>query len=175
MDRLIEVIKATRWTEVSDALSECKDLNVVDECGWSALHWAVDKKNLFVVERLVESGIDIHLKDGQGKTAMQNAAMIGHYDVLEYLIECGSDINTQDNDGDTALKYTISLDHGFCSQLLLEKGADPLIENHKGKSAYWWANRMKRPVFHLMQAMIEKEKLDCLVKEDCTNQELMEF
>ena len=55
------------------------------------------------LKRLLENGIDINAKDGDGWTALMDASSKGNLEKVILLIENGADIEAKDNKGDTAL------------------------------------------------------------------------
>ena len=55
------------------------------------------------LKRLLENGIDINAKDGDGWTALMDASSKGNLEKVKLLIENGANIEVKDNKGDTAL------------------------------------------------------------------------
>ena len=49
------------------------------------------------LKRLLENGIDINAKDGDGWTALMDASNKGNLEIAKYLLENGADINSQSN------------------------------------------------------------------------------
>jgi uncharacterized protein len=76
-----------------------------------------------IVERLVEEGADLNVKDETGKTAVIAAADEGWLGITEYLLEHGADVNAKDNDGDTALDIAKFQEHDNIVEVLLRFGA----------------------------------------------------
>ncbi|XP_023311139.1 serine/threonine-protein phosphatase 6 regulatory ankyrin repeat subunit A-like [Anoplophora glabripennis] len=81
------------------------DVNVEDGC--SALHSAVERGDLDTVIFLVETGIDVNIRDKEGNTALHLAINKGHFSIVEYLVKIGVDITVQDNYGYTALHLAV--------------------------------------------------------------------
>ena len=79
-----------------------EDLNALDKTfqlsavAWSALHGQTE-----VVRLLIESGVDVNIKNGDGATPLHSAAFLGRVDVAKLLLENGADIKARDNDGAT--------------------------------------------------------------------------
>ena len=76
-----------------------------------------------IVERLVEEGADLNVKDETGKTAVIAAADEGWLGITEYLLEHGANVNAKDNDGDTALDIAKFQEHDDIVKVLLRFGA----------------------------------------------------
>ena len=55
------------------------------------------------LKRLLENGVDINAKNGDGYTALMDASSKGNLEKVKLLIENGANIEVKDNKGDTAL------------------------------------------------------------------------
>jgi ankyrin repeat protein len=64
-----------------------------------------------IVKRLIETGIDVNIKNNKGKTALMYAAENdeneGKIIIVTMLLEAGADVNTVDDEGMSALDYAI--------------------------------------------------------------------
>lgn len=81
------------------------------------------------VKEFIKSGVDINMKDNEGRTALMNAALNSFLMVVITLINAGADPNLQDKDGRTALMMT-STNKIF--DKLLDAGADVNITDNNG-------------------------------------------
>ena len=61
------------------------NINVKDNQGYTALHWAIIKQHLNIVLLLLEAGANIHSKNLQGQTAKMLAKAIGNKEIIELL------------------------------------------------------------------------------------------
>ena len=61
---------------------------------WGALHGQTE-----VVQLLIENGVDVNIKSGDGATPLHSAAFLGRVDVAKLLLENGADIKARNNDG----------------------------------------------------------------------------
>jgi ankyrin repeat protein len=84
------------------------------------------------VKSLLKQGVEIDVKDSEGRTPLMLAAMGGHVDVVEALISSSAAVDDQDNLGKTALWYASS--NGFVEVVkkLLEAGGVLELENRDG-------------------------------------------
>ena len=105
--------------EVQLHISTGTDINVRDEGGSTALHWAAGTGYRDIVELLVANGADVNAKDNSGTTPLQAAAS-GKRDIVEFLIAKGSDVNAKGHLGWTALHFSRRPE---VAELLIAKGA----------------------------------------------------
>lgn len=75
------------------------------------------------IEFLARFGIDLEIKDLEGRTALHVAAWQGTYLLVESLIQLGSDINAIDNEGRTPLHMCSWNGHIEVVRMLVEAGA----------------------------------------------------
>lgn len=83
------------------------------------------------VKEFIKSGIDINMKDKDGRTALMNAALNSFLMTVMILLDAGADPNLQDKDGRTALMMT-STNKIF--DKLFDAGADVNITDYVGNS-----------------------------------------
>jgi hypothetical protein len=157
-------------------LTNNADLNWQDEDGYTALHWAVDREYLEVVERLLESeDICVNITSMEGHNALHFLLQENDSDVesneesdeesngeliIKLLIEKGININETDNDGKTALHLAAEQNNGRAVGILLRAGANENIKtyiyNPTGNTAYKLAENNKN--------RIELDRKNCLVE-----------
>ena len=65
------------------------DLNRQDGRGYTALMWAVMRKRVQAVYALLDLGCHVHLRDRQGSTALDLAAMEGNTQIQALLSKQG--------------------------------------------------------------------------------------
>jgi palmitoyltransferase len=71
-------------------------LSRTDRLGCTLLHWAAFKNAIFLVRLLIYLGVDLRVKDKEGKTALHRAAIGGHLDMCIHLMGLG--LNPYDQD-----------------------------------------------------------------------------
>lgn len=103
-------------------LSTRVDLNIKDNCGKSALSYAIssisDRKHK--VELLLPS-LDV----AQGATLIYQAISANDLEVVELLLQGGIAIDVRDSSGFTPLMHALCLHREEVAKYLLESGADP--------------------------------------------------
>ena len=111
------------YTKLIDAVENGANINAVDTSGNTALHIAISNSTFKNVKYLVEKGINIHLKNDFGDTALMYACKGSYkkyYEIIKLLIEHGVNINEKNKYAETAiiLAYDTRI-----MKLLVEHGA----------------------------------------------------
>ena len=89
------------------------DVNIQDEDGGTALHYACVTGHLNIVKYLVEEcHCDVDIQSEKGRTALIFACENGHLNIVKYLVEeCHCNVDIQDKNGKTALHYACMDDY----------------------------------------------------------------
>ena len=97
---------------------------------------AVKSGNRDVVRQLVNKGVDINTKDGDGWTALMLATYYGDgYKTVRLLTELGADLDIQNEDGETALICAIIGKATKSAKILISNGANVSIKDNNGRTA----------------------------------------
>jgi ankyrin repeat protein len=107
---------------------------VIDTSGFSSLHWALELKDIAILQKILNKGIDIDYKTANGDqyTALWLAAQQGHLEIVKWLISKQADVNAvRESDGRTALQAAICNKNLSVVQELVEHAADVNKINHK--------------------------------------------
>ncbi len=86
------------------------DLKAQNSDGWSALHFALYRRQADIALRLVEKGAPVNAPDRDGWTPLAVALRYGMPDVGRVLVEKGADINARDEEGWTPLMFAVRYD-----------------------------------------------------------------
>jgi ankyrin repeat protein len=78
---------------------------LVDEQGWSILHYAASHGQTEVIKLLHSRGGCIDPVDEYGRTPLHHAAASGESESICSLVDFGSNVNAVDNEGNTPLKW----------------------------------------------------------------------
>jgi len=119
-------------------------LDLVDDCGNSALHWACSEGYEHVATALLAGkfegkGATVELRDGCGRTALVLACLKGREVLVRLLIEKGASQLLQDDEGDAALHLAVDQEDnvGIVALLLAAPGAAAalVLKNNDGHTA----------------------------------------
>jgi 26S proteasome non-ATPase regulatory subunit 10 len=107
-------------------LAKGADVNLKNNNGQTALHFAASKSNLDIARVLLSQkpAASARIKDKRGQLALHRAASVGNVPMLKALLDANSPLNATDMDGMTALHHAISEGHGDAALLLLSRGAE---------------------------------------------------
>jgi uncharacterized protein len=85
-----------------------------------------------LVDRFLDEGAQVEMRDRFGNTPLLLAAREGHAELVQFLLEHGAEIDRANVGGSTALLRAVDADRVPTAQQLLLAGADPNIANMKG-------------------------------------------
>ncbi|RWR91329.1 putative E3 ubiquitin-protein ligase XBOS32 [Cinnamomum micranthum f. kanehirae] len=86
----------------------------------SPLHYSAAQGHHEIVSLLIESGVEINLRNYRGQTALMQACQYGHWEVVQILMLFKANIHKADYiNGGTALHFAASNGHSRCIRLLL--------------------------------------------------------
>ncbi|KAF4396349.1 hypothetical protein G4B88_019149 [Cannabis sativa] len=124
-------------SEIVDILLRA-DINLKNDGGRTALHYAASKGWLKIAEILISHRAKINLKD--------KASSTGNSELCELLIEEGADIDAVDRSGQTPLMNAVICDNKEVSLLLVRHGADVDVEDKEGYTVLGRASVDFRPI-----------------------------
>jgi ankyrin repeat protein len=92
-ERLIQAAQGGDLLEAQRLSAEGFDLNLMDEIGKGALHYAVEGENYKLVTWLLDIGakVDLHNDEIAGETALSLAARRNYPELVELLLKHGAD------------------------------------------------------------------------------------
>lgn len=100
---------------------------------------AAERGDTRAVERLLERGADVNVRDGSGATPLMAAVRQNRLEVARRLIEAGANVDAQDDAGQN--DYLIVAAEGYLEflQLLMQNGADLSITDNEGGTGLIYA------------------------------------
>ncbi len=106
----------------------------------TALHWAVQRRDLEMTNLLLDAGADYRLTNRTGAKPLYLAAINGDAAVIARLLDAGEDANAVlTAEGETVLMLTAYTGNAEAVKLLLERGAEPNTQQFRGQTALMWA------------------------------------
>ena len=126
---------------VRAALTRNADVNGAQVDGSTALHWAVERNDIEIVDLLLRAGARVAARTREGVTPLQLAAINGSASMLDRLLKAGADPNAALTDGgDTALMMAARTGKTDAIRVLSEAGANVnAAERWGGTTPLMWA------------------------------------
>lgn len=116
------------------------DVNQASADGTTALHWAVYRQDLPLVQVLLAGKADPDRRNDYGATPMSIAAEHGDTAIMQALLAAGGNSESPNSEGQTLLMAVARTGNTATARLLLERGANiNAIESWGGQSALMWA------------------------------------
>ena len=135
-------IESSRAVEIMRLLEKAGcDLNKVgltsENNQFTALHIAIFKHKIDVIDFLLSRGVDTNIPDGGGNTPLHASCDFRkkiELEIVQQLMEAGADPNIQNKCGETPL-FEAAFKNAEHVRCLLDHRADPTITNNLGQTA----------------------------------------
>jgi ankyrin repeat protein len=126
---------------VRSALARKADVNAAQIDGSTALHWAVERDDVEIVDLLIRAGARVTARTREGVAPLQLAATNGNGPMIDRLLKAGADSNAALTPaGDSALMMAARTGKTDAIRVLLEAGANVNAkESWGGTTALMWA------------------------------------
>lgn len=95
-----------------------------DKSAMSALMAAASNGSTAIVQRVLDAGAKVNMRNSDGVTALMHSAVLSHVEVVNQLLASGADLHATDNDGFDALVAAATGGSAAVSRLLIAKGLD---------------------------------------------------
>jgi ankyrin repeat protein len=122
--RLADAVMRGDNDAVRSLLADRSTVNVPQQDGTTALHWAVRHDDLATADQLIKAGADVRTPTRYGVTPMILAATNGSAPMVEKLLNAGADVNTATSGGETVLMTAARTGKTDLAKLLLDRGAN---------------------------------------------------
>src|SRR5512134_1054142 len=137
---LIDAVKRVDGAAVRQLIQKKADVNVTGLDGSTALHWAVHRDALEIVDELLRAGANVKAANRYGVPPLSLAATNGNFAIVERLLKAGADPNTTLPGGETVLMTAARTGKPEVIKALLVYGANPNArESARGQTALMWA------------------------------------
>lgn len=121
--------RANAMLAFSPSLSGSKD-----EQNNTALMEAVNEENIYLVEKLLDKGADVNVKNGLGDTALLIACQVNNLNLAKKLLERNAEVNAVNDQGESPLMLAVQYGNIDLTEELLNKGADADIRDASGRT-----------------------------------------
>lgn len=118
--------KEKSQTAVSETSAKAPEMDI---------HTAAFLGNLKAIQRHINAGSELNVKDEYGSSPLIIAITFGKTEVAKALIEGGADLNSTNNDGSTSLHIAAFFCRTEIVEALLDKGVDKTVKNNYGSTA----------------------------------------
>jgi uncharacterized protein len=116
------------------------DINATQPDGMTALHWAVERRDLPMMNVLLEAGAKHDLTNRTGARPLYLAATNGDAAAIARLLDAGEDANALlTAEGESVLMLTSQTGNAEAVKVLLDHGANPNTQQLRGQTALMWA------------------------------------
>jgi ankyrin repeat protein len=125
---------------VRSQIRQAADVNAAQPDGMTALHWAVQRRDLDMTNALLGAGADHDLANRTGAKPLYLAAINGDAALIARLLDAGADANAVlTAEFETVLMLTAYTGNADAVKLLLDRGADANAQQARGQTALMWA------------------------------------
>lgn len=125
-----DAVKSARSSDI-DRLWRAHRISPLDEDGNTLLHLAAIEDNHAAVQRLIELGFDLEVRNKDGESPLFSASLGGNYQSMQLLLNAGADPNAQDQGMNSPL-HASALNSEECVRLLIEAGSSVNARNCNG-------------------------------------------
>lgn len=167
---------STRASFVKILLKYGGDPRSVNKRGEAPLHQAVG--DIYVMNILLQSGVNCNLRDNNGRTALLNASWCIYEEkhsiqtiALKTLLECGADPNIGDNYKNMPLLYACRSGNPDAVKVLLDFGAKPNIYDIRGNTPLHLSLNIeedeveKNPTMSVQELAMKRDVIHSIIRE----------
>lgn len=115
-------------------LAEQPEVNTQDQHGTTALHLAVGKMHVRLVQLLLAAGADAKKRDSAGQSPLLFCRAHQDRIIMDMLLAAGASLEQTDNQGRTLLSYVVAKGNHPLLTALKETGADLYAKDAEGNS-----------------------------------------
>lgn len=149
-EEILEILLATKQFDVNEKTMQ----------GRTALHLAIDKGHLFIVNILLDAGAKINEKDKLNDTPLHLAIFLRHLDIIELLLHKGADLTAQDNGKFTPIELAQSEGYLDVIRVIDEFNGSKVLPDRKRKLKPEPFLANKKPSFFSAKDEINKSLLE---------------
>ncbi len=137
---LFQAISQQDNESVKKAINSGFNLNTKDSSKHTALHIAIEHKNLEIVRFLLERGAKVNVKDKYGISPIlmldEDLDDPNAVEVLKLLITKGANVNARNENQETLLMLACENENLAVAKILLAAKANPNLKDEDGETAY---------------------------------------
>lgn len=126
-DPVIQAVKDRNRSKLESLIAEGQGLDTPDSFGNTALMYAVNMQNVYLINCLLTNGVNASASNIYGQTPLHCAVSKLNASIVSMLCSAGAEINAFDNDRNSPLVVAIKFRSPKIMSNLLDLGADPYI------------------------------------------------
>jgi len=127
-------------------LQQKTDVNASQVDGATALHWAIYRDDIEMVDLLIRAGANVKAVNREGVTPLAMASLYGNAGMISRLLKAGADAAEVGPNGQTVLMLAARNGNPDAIKVLIEGGAKVNArETVRGTTALMWAAEQKHP------------------------------
>lgn len=171
MERTMLVIAASYGHDIIlQALLEAgANPNVRCKQQLTALHYAIQGREVFSTKTLLRYGADPSAKDEQGWMPLHHAAWDGAGGCVEHLVKAGADVNARVPTGESALQIALERANVNTARALVSMGADVKVKWAKsGATTLMLAMELKNSTELVKQLLVKGVDVNAVPKNGLT-------
>jgi ankyrin repeat protein len=131
---------------VQKLIQQKADVNAAQVDGATALHWAVYREDVQLLDMLIRAGANVKAVNSEGVTPLSMAALYGNAAMIDRLVKAGADAKQRGPNGETMIMLAARNGNPQALTALIEAGADVNVhESIRGTTALMWAVEQKHP------------------------------
>jgi integrin-linked kinase len=135
MNDIFHIIRDGTQVAIQNWLDNIEnDISIVDDHGFSLLHWACWDGRLNIVDLILKQGGKIDCVNNANDTPLHEASKHGHLDVVNYLIKNKAPLNVTNTHGNTPLHYACHFGYTDICKSLVQAGANLALLNKYSKT-----------------------------------------
>lgn len=135
----------------------------------TALHYAIQGREVFSTKTLLRYGADPSAKDEQGWMPLHHAAWDGAGGCVEHLVKAGADVNARVPTGESALQIALERANVNTARALVSMGADVKVKWAKsGATTLMLAMELKNSTELVKQLLVKGVDVNAVPKNGLT-------
>lgn len=138
--RLADAVQKRDKTAIRSLLQQRVDVNIPQNDGTTALHWAAYRDDLESATQLIEAGANVKATNRYGVTPLSLACTNGSGPMVDLLLKSGADVNSTLPGGEAPLMTAARTGKIAAVKALIAAGADVQAkESKRGQTVLMWA------------------------------------
>jgi ankyrin repeat protein len=150
--------------ELTSLIAQGVNINEIDPEG-KALHTAIIKENIALVDLLVKAGTNLNVPDAAGRTPLHVAVILDNPELV-LLLTNKETVNAADKHGNTPLHWAVRNNKPALVKILMDSGANPSKRNNQNKTPLDLAQQNPKLIELLQRGVAEPAQEEVPLTEE---------